>query len=93
MLLPLRILRWGDDAGLFKWTPNVITRVPRKRRQGQKQERGQHRLDGHALKMEGPQAKEGRQFLEDGKDAETDSPEEPLEGTRHVDTLTTPVRR
>ena len=94
MLLHLRILRWGDDAGLLEWAPNVITRVPGRKRRGQKQERGQQRLDGYALKMEeGPQAKEGRQLLEDGKDTETDSPEEPFEGTHHVDTLTTPVRK
>lgn len=43
--------------------------------------------------QERPQAKEGRQHLEDGKDKETDSPEEPLEGTRHVGTLTPPVRK
>ena len=94
MLLHLRILKWGDDAGLFEWIPNVITRVPGRRRQGQKQkEWGQQRLDGCAVKMqEGPQAKEGRRPLEDGKDKETDSLKEPFEGTRHVDTLT-PVRK
>lgn len=42
--------------------------------------------------QEGPQAKEGRQPLEDGKVKETDSLEEPFEGPRHVDTLT-PVRK
>lgn len=94
MLLCLRILRWGDDAGLFEWAPNVITRVPGRRRQGQKQERGHQRLDGYALKMEeGPQAKEGRQLPEDGRDTETGSPEEPFEGARPVHTLTTPARK
>lgn len=89
----LRILRWLGYPGLFEWTLNVITRVL-VRRQGRKQrERGQQRLDGCVLKMqEGLQAKERRWRLEDGKDKETDSPSEPWERTRSVDTVTSPVR-
>lgn len=92
-MFKLRILRWLGYPGLFEWTLNVITRVL-VRRQGRKQrERGQQRLDGCVLKMqEGLQAKERRWRLEDGKDKETDSPSEPWERTRSVDTVTSPVR-
>ena len=86
-MIRLRIWRWGDYLGLFRWAINVIIILEsgKKRRQYDRSTEGFEDAWLLALKMEEVGMNQGIQknaSLEAGNGMETDSPLEPLEGAQ-----------